>query len=276
MEENIFEISRSPWEQNPKLMQVSIPCERYLFEENDPADNFYIIQEGEIEISVNNGRQIFAKLSPGSSFGELALLGTGRRLASAKATTITKCLEISMKWMQEELDRGLPSIKSTFSGLAMQLQQSNSAEVAAKDSDKLADSGRHLPDSNCRSDLLEIFLRNGSYPSVALRSTLDIRNHIASERALVVAERGLMARRRGVSFELGEGAVIGLAECLAGTPLDTEFSFCEGKLSVTAWVIDTTVALTAIRRQNVGIVGVLRGLTAAITKSDVSARFAKK
>ena len=178
--------------------------------------------------------------------------------------------------MQEELDRGLPSIKSIFSGLAMQLQQSNSMEVAAKDSDELADSGRQLPDSNFRSDLLEIFLRNGSYASVAWRSTVDIRNHIASERALVVAERGLMARRRGGSFELGEGAVIGLAEGLAGTPLNTEFSFREGKLSVTAWVIDTTAALTAIRRQNVGIVGVLRGLTAAITKNDVSARFAKK
>ena len=275
MGKNTIEIIRSPWNQNQKLMQVLIPCEQYLFKENDSADNFYIVQEGEIEISVNDGNEILARLSPGSSFGELALLGAGRRLASAKATTTTKCLEISMKWMQEELNRGLPSIKSIFSGLAMQLQQSNSMEVKARDNGGQTTASHPLPDSNFRSDLLDIFLRNGRYPSVALRSTTDIRNHIAAKRALVVAEGGLLARKSGVNYELREGAVIGLAECLAGTPLDTEFGFCEGRLSVTAWLIDTTTALTAIRRQNIGIVGALKGLTSAITKKDLSARFSK-
>ena len=268
-------ISRAPSPQNPKLMEVSIPTGVFLFRENDNADNFYIIQEGSIEISIENGTHVLATLTKGGSFGELALLGRGRRLASAMASTQTTCLEISMTWMQSELDRGLPSVKSMFAGLAMQLQQTNTAEVALRGPDLAPNSMIALPGAESKSDLLDIFLRSGSYRSIPLRSTVDIRNHIANGRALVTAEKGLIAKRGLGTVEFGEGGVIGLAECLAGTPVEDEFNFIAGRASVTAWIVDTSTALATIKRQNAGIIGILRGLTAAITKSDVSARFAK-
>lgn len=271
--DNLNQVTRAPSHQNPKLMTVSIPRGHYLFEENDEATFFYIIQEGDIEISVYDGQKILATLSKGDSFGELALLGRSRRLASARALTDTKCLEISMTWMQDELDRGLPSVKSVFAGLAMQLQQNNTAEVMVSGLEDATGPLGSLPGEDFRSDLFETFLRSGSYKSVPLRGTPDIRNHIANARALVVAEPGIVAIKGDVSFHLEEGAVIGLAECLAGTPIKTEFSFRSGQNSVTAWVIDTHLAMAAIRRQNAGIVGIIRGLTAAITKSDVKARF---
>ena len=268
-------ISRAPSPQNPKLMEVSIPTGVFLFRENDNADNFYIIQEGSIEISIENGAHVLATLTKGGSFGELALLGRGRRLASAMASTQTTCLEISMTWMQSELDRGLPSVKSMFAGLAMQLQQTNTAEVALRGPDLAPNSMIALPGAESKSDLLDIFLRSGSYRSIPLRSTVDIRNHIANGRALVTAEKDLIAKRGLGTVEFGEGGVIGLAECLAGTPVEDEFNFIAGRASVTAWIVDTSTALATIKRQNAGIIGILRGLTAAITKSDVSARFAK-
>ena len=256
-------------------MEVSIPAGVFLFKENDPADNFYIIQQGSIEISIENGTHVLATLTKGGSFGELALLGRGRRLASAMASSHTTCLEISMAWMQSELDRGLPSVKSMFAGLAMQLQQTNTAEVALRDPDLSPNSMIALPGPESKSDLLDIFLRSGSYRSIPLRSTVDIRNHIANGRALVAAEKGLMAKRGSGTIEFGEGGVIGLAECLAGTPVEDEFNFIAGRASVTAWIVDTSTAMATIKRQNAGIIGILRGLTSAITKSDVSGRFAK-
>jgi EAL domain-containing protein (putative c-di-GMP-specific phosphodiesterase class I)/CRP-like cAMP-binding protein len=59
-----------------------------LFQEKDARDCAYIIEKGEVEISVSrNGKSVpLVRLGEGEVFGETALLGTGKRTATAIAT----------------------------------------------------------------------------------------------------------------------------------------------------------------------------------------------
>lgn len=68
-----------------------------IFTENDPRNNAYIIETGEIEISTMRGgkRVPLVRLGPGEVFGETALLGPGKRSATATATETTEVFTIS-------------------------------------------------------------------------------------------------------------------------------------------------------------------------------------
>ena len=70
---------------NPKLSELVIP-EGTLFNEGDKASAMYIVQDGEIEISIDNAQHVVAHLRKGASFGEQSVIGTKHRLASARAT----------------------------------------------------------------------------------------------------------------------------------------------------------------------------------------------
>jgi hypothetical protein len=55
-----------------------------VFVEGDPGTEMYGVVDGEIELTVD-GRTI-AKLGPGEVFGEMALVDSSDRMATAKAT----------------------------------------------------------------------------------------------------------------------------------------------------------------------------------------------
>lgn len=68
-----------------------------LFEENETSFHFYIIQEGEVEVFKNgpNGPVVLAKLGPGNSLGEFAMLDRQPRSASARALTAVTVAQVS-------------------------------------------------------------------------------------------------------------------------------------------------------------------------------------
>jgi len=65
------------------------PTGDYIFHEGDPATEFYVIQQGQVEVVKGNiahdGEEILAILGPGDFFGEGALLDSGARSASIRA-----------------------------------------------------------------------------------------------------------------------------------------------------------------------------------------------
>ena len=64
-----------------------LPGGEVLFREGEPGDSFYLVQRGEIEISVHavDGRKLSLDvIREGEAFGEIALFG-GNRTASARA-----------------------------------------------------------------------------------------------------------------------------------------------------------------------------------------------
>jgi len=59
-----------------------------IIQQGDEGDNFYIIDSGEVDVYVND--QLVVSISPGGSFGELALIYGTPRAATVKAKTDVK------------------------------------------------------------------------------------------------------------------------------------------------------------------------------------------
>ncbi len=69
----------------PHLAAVRVPAGEAVFREGDEADRYYVIREGEAEVSA--GGRAVARIGPGAGFGEVALLFGGRRTATVTAVT---------------------------------------------------------------------------------------------------------------------------------------------------------------------------------------------
>ncbi|AUG51359.1 Crp/Fnr family transcriptional regulator [Thalassospira marina] len=79
-----------------------------LFEKGDPADGLYAVEAGKIRISSlsGSGKEIVLNvLAPGAVFGEIALLDSEPRTASARAVGPTRLLYISRENFFEIFDR---------------------------------------------------------------------------------------------------------------------------------------------------------------------------
>ncbi|MBX9609238.1 MAG: DUF1003 domain-containing protein [Gammaproteobacteria bacterium] len=86
-----------------RLQRVRCEAGQQVFAYGDPARSMYIVQSGEIELSLRTktGESIiFGVLGAGDFFGEISLLDGGPRTATARAMTTADLLEIS----REDLD----------------------------------------------------------------------------------------------------------------------------------------------------------------------------
>lgn len=84
---SLFEdLSRSELADVAKASEdVEVEAGRVLFSEGDAAHEFYVIVDGEVEVS--KGTAKLARLGPGEFFGELALLDHSTRTATVTAAT---------------------------------------------------------------------------------------------------------------------------------------------------------------------------------------------
>ncbi len=67
---------------------VHLPAGEVLFEAGAPADAYYLLSAGRLEVYLSDagsGKVVLEELLPGDAFGELALLDTGARTASVAA-----------------------------------------------------------------------------------------------------------------------------------------------------------------------------------------------
>ena len=76
-----------------------------IFREEDPRDNAYIIEHGEVEIStMRGGRKVpLVRLGAGEVFGETALLGAGKRTATAVALDDTEVFIIAPSLLHDRI-----------------------------------------------------------------------------------------------------------------------------------------------------------------------------
>lgn len=98
-----------------------------IFKENDAGSSMFIIQSGEVEVfSIkNNQKVVYAHLSSGAVFGEMALIDGLPRSATVTALKTTQCLEISKLLFQKNLDALTPWMASFFQILAERLRDAN-------------------------------------------------------------------------------------------------------------------------------------------------------
>ena len=67
------------------LEPLDVPAGQVLFRQGDPADRYYVIEQGTVDV-VGDGRLV-TKLGPGDGFGEIALLRRVPRTAMVRAAT---------------------------------------------------------------------------------------------------------------------------------------------------------------------------------------------
>jgi CRP/FNR family transcriptional regulator, cyclic AMP receptor protein len=103
------------------------PAGTVLFEEGQPGDFMYVVQEGEVEIrrQVGADERVLAVLAPGEFFGEMAILNRRPRSATAIVRTPATLLVIEGKTFEAML-RARPEIAiRIIRSLAMRLEDAN-------------------------------------------------------------------------------------------------------------------------------------------------------
>ena len=92
-------------EEEISLLRARLRPERFaagetIIRQDEPGDRFFIIKNGQIEISIRNDAgfsQVVNQLERGDYFGELALLNDSPRTATCRATIPTDCLSLSRR-----------------------------------------------------------------------------------------------------------------------------------------------------------------------------------
>jgi len=84
-----------------------------VFQEGEPGDCAYIIQSGEIELSmlINGKHATFATLEKGELFGEMALIDNSFRSATATAKTDVELLVISRDYIAKKIELSDPTVR---------------------------------------------------------------------------------------------------------------------------------------------------------------------
>src|SRR6185295_18629817 len=75
--------------------ELKIPASQTLFQAGDPGDSLFIVRLGEIELFIKDTagqRIVLHTAQPGDMFGELAMLDSGPRTATALALTDSEVL----------------------------------------------------------------------------------------------------------------------------------------------------------------------------------------
>ena len=91
----------------PFTMLVEFPEGKMIIEEGGFANDFYAIDEGEVEVT--KGDEKVATLGPGDVFGEQGLLEKQERSASVTAKSIVRALKIE-NWELHRMRRAMPEV----------------------------------------------------------------------------------------------------------------------------------------------------------------------
>lgn len=104
-----------------RMTPVTIKAGRALVQEGGVARQFFVIEDGEVEVS-RNGR-VVAKLGPGDYVGELALLNPARRNATVTAVTQVGAYALTPSEFETVLREAPRMTRKLLTGLARRVQE---------------------------------------------------------------------------------------------------------------------------------------------------------
>jgi CRP/FNR family cyclic AMP-dependent transcriptional regulator len=107
--------------------EIEVPEGKVLTREGQPGREFFVVVEGEARAAVKGRRK--AKLGPGSSFGEMALLDQGLRSATVTADSDMHLLVLDSRSFSSLIDE-VPSVaRKILRAMAERLRAAERAPV---------------------------------------------------------------------------------------------------------------------------------------------------
>lgn len=108
------------------------PAGHVLFHRGDAAVAFYMIESGEVELFIGAEDTPLARLGPGDTFGEQAVLAGSVRGAKAVAASELTCTEISSESLRAMLATQQEFVAPVFEALILQLYMHNAITLGRK------------------------------------------------------------------------------------------------------------------------------------------------
>src|SRR5215468_4483295 len=97
-----------------------------VFREGDPPGSAYVIESGTVEVSTDRSglRVVLALLGPGDLFGEMALIDSAPRMATARSIGEATLIQVDRIQIQQRLESADPIVGALLRG---QLQRYRAA-----------------------------------------------------------------------------------------------------------------------------------------------------
>jgi CRP-like cAMP-binding protein len=163
----------------PYVLHVNLPPGEVVFEQGDPGDALYIIEQGKVAIlRAEGGRtNTLAHLGPGDSFGEMALLTEKTRMASAVALEAVELWRIPRDDFHRIVE-GSPVLRAALEELMSDRHRRTEALFTAEEWRRKAmdtlDRGTYLPSHTDVEEVIrEARSRGGAGFAIWLGSALD-------------------------------------------------------------------------------------------------------
>lgn len=116
------------------LERTTCPPGTKIFKEGEVGDRAYVIQEGQVEIvkATRDGEVVLATIGKGSIFGEMALIDSGTRMASARAATACTLIVVTRPAFERKLAKTDPFIRGLLKILVQNVRTASAAGVASR------------------------------------------------------------------------------------------------------------------------------------------------
>jgi len=84
-----------------------------IFKEGDEGNLAYVVQSGEVEIvkTIDGETKVLGVVGQGGMFGEMALIDSGPRMASARAKTGATIIVVTRNMFEQKLNKADPFIR---------------------------------------------------------------------------------------------------------------------------------------------------------------------
>lgn len=117
------------------MLSKDVSAGSLVFAEGDTADCAYLIERGDIRISVERDghRQVLAELGPGEVFGEMGIIDGLPRSASATAAADSRLILVSAEQIQQVIARSDPFFAELMRKLVGRLRDTQSSLLKGGD-----------------------------------------------------------------------------------------------------------------------------------------------
>lgn len=115
----------------PELERRQYKPGQTIFTQGEMGEDAYIVESGRVEIAKGNkqAEMIIGVVEPGSLIGEMALLDSAPRMATARAMKATTCVVIPKKVFDRMLRNSSPVLRVVLSTLMKRLRSEADANV---------------------------------------------------------------------------------------------------------------------------------------------------